>query len=73
MKLNLLLIKPECIFSIRRSLPLRDRKVEFYQKHYQRQVNRKIVISPMVDNTALPVAENLGIEVYSYAEDVSMD
>jgi hypothetical protein len=48
-----------------------SRKAEFYQKRHQRQVNRKLVISPMVDNRALPVAENLGIEVYSYAEDVS--
>ena len=47
-----------------------DRKVAFYQKRYQRSVNRKIVISPMVDSHALPVAERLGIEVYSYADDV---
>jgi hypothetical protein len=26
-----------------------SRKVEFYQQKYQRSVNRKIVISPMVD------------------------
>jgi hypothetical protein len=50
-----------------------DRKVEFYQQHYHRQVNRKIVISPMVDSRALPVAQNLGIEVYSYAEDVPLE
>jgi hypothetical protein len=49
-----------------------DRKVEFYQKRYQREVNRKLVISPMVDARALPVAETLGIEVYSYAEDVNI-
>ncbi len=48
-----------------------ERKVQFYQKRHQRQVTRKLVISPMVDNRALPVAENLGIEVYSYSEDVS--
>jgi hypothetical protein len=28
------------------------------------------VISPMVDDRALPVAEALGIEVYSYADAV---
>ena len=50
-----------------------DRKVEFYQRNYNRQVNRKIVISPMVDQRAFPVAENLGIEVYSYAEDVPVE
>ncbi|MFM7220092.1 MAG: PD-(D/E)XK nuclease family protein [Nodosilinea sp.] len=46
------------------------RKVDFYAKHEQRQINRKIVISPMVDDRALPVAEALGIEVYSYADAV---
>jgi hypothetical protein len=50
-----------------------NRKVEFYQKRYQRNVNRKIVISPMVNKTALPVAEKLEIEIYSYAEDVTLE
>ncbi|TRU86386.1 MAG: DUF3782 domain-containing protein [Microcystis novacekii Mn_MB_F_20050700_S1D] len=50
-----------------------SRKVEFYQQKYQRIVNRKIVISPMVDLTALPVAQSLGIEVYSYAEDINLN
>lgn len=45
-----------------------DRKVAFYQKRHQRPVNRKLVISPMVDDRALPVAETLGIEVYSHAD-----
>ena len=47
-----------------------DRKVAFYEKHHHRTVNRKLVISPMVDPRALPIAENLGIEIYSYAEDI---
>jgi len=46
------------------------RKVDFYAKREQRGVSRKIVISPMVDRRALPVAEALGIEVYSYADAV---
>jgi hypothetical protein len=46
------------------------RKVDFYAKREQRQINRKIVISPMVDRRALPVAEALGIEIYSYADAV---
>ncbi|MBF2055834.1 MAG: DUF3782 domain-containing protein [Cyanobacterium sp. T60_A2020_053] len=50
-----------------------DRKVAFYQKRHQREVNRKLVISPMVDRRALPVAENLGIEIYTSAEDVESD
>jgi len=47
-----------------------DRKAAFYEKHHHRTVNRKIVISPMVDKRALPVAKALGIEVYSYADDL---
>jgi hypothetical protein len=46
------------------------RKVDFYAKREQRRISRKIVISPMVDRRALPVAEALGIEVYSYADAV---
>jgi hypothetical protein len=42
-----------------------DRKVAFYQKRHERPISRKLVISPMVDQRALPVAEALGIEVYS--------
>jgi hypothetical protein len=47
-----------------------DRKAAFYQKRHQRPVSRKMVISPMVDDRARPVAESLGIEVYSYADAV---
>jgi hypothetical protein len=46
------------------------RKFDFYARHEQQQINRKIVISPMVDDRALSVAEALGIEVYSYADAV---
>lgn len=34
------------------------------------RIKRKIVISPMVDEKAIKLAKDLGIEVYSYAEDV---
>jgi hypothetical protein len=47
-----------------------DRKVAYYEKHHQRTVDRKLVISPMVDQRAMPVAENLGIEVFSYADSI---
>jgi hypothetical protein len=50
-----------------------ERKVRFYEKRHQRQANRAIVISPMVDERAKRVAQKLGIEVYSYAEDVSAE
>ena len=46
------------------------RKAEFYEKHEQRPISRKIVISPMVDDRARPVAEALSIEIYSYADAV---
>ena len=47
-----------------------DRKAAYYAKHHQREVNRKIVISPMVDPRAVKLAEELGIEVYSHSYDV---
>jgi len=47
-----------------------DRKATFYENRHQRPVTRKIVMSPMVDDRAKPVAETLGIEVYSYADKV---
>ena len=50
-----------------------DRKVTFYQKRHQRKADRKLVISPMIDNRAKPVAEALGIEVYSYADSVELN
>jgi hypothetical protein len=46
------------------------RKVDFYAKHEGREISRKIVISPMVDSRALPVAKALGIEIFSYADAV---
>jgi hypothetical protein len=45
-------------------------KAEFYQKRHGRQASRLLVISPMVAPNAYPVAKKLGIQVYSYAEDV---
>jgi len=47
-----------------------DRKVAYYEKHHQRRVNRKLVVSPMVDQRAIPIAENLGIEIFSYADSI---
>jgi hypothetical protein len=47
-----------------------ERKVRFYEKRHNRKAHRALVISPMVDRRAQDVARKLGIEVYSYAEDV---
>ena len=46
------------------------RKADFFAKQENRTIDRKIVISPMVDDRAKPVAEALGIELYSYPESV---
>ena len=48
-----------------------DRKVRYYEQRHQRQVQRKIAVSPMVHPTARAVADKLGIEVFGYAEDVT--
>jgi hypothetical protein len=47
-----------------------ERKARFYEKRHDRQAARLIVISPMVDAPARAVAERLGIQVYSYAQDI---
>ncbi|MFM7558561.1 PD-(D/E)XK nuclease family protein [Cylindrospermopsis raciborskii] len=44
------------------------RKADLYAKSQNRVVDRKIVISPIVDERAIPVAKSLGIEIYSYAD-----
>jgi hypothetical protein len=45
------------------------RKKEFYEKKHQKKVDRVIVISPMVDPRAKPVAEKLGIEIYTHSDE----
>jgi len=47
------------------------RKINFYEKRHGRQATRKIVISPMIDPRAQKVAQELGIEIFSAAEDVT--
>jgi hypothetical protein len=49
------------------------KKTLFYEKKYQRKGDRLIVISPMVNDKARKVAVDLGIKVYSYAEDLGED
>jgi hypothetical protein len=38
--------------------------VRFYEQKHGRKANRKLIISPMVDKKANPVAQKLGIELY---------
>jgi len=47
-----------------------ERKARFYEKLHNRKADRLIVISPMAADKARETARKLGIEVYSYAEDV---
>ncbi|MDM8568020.1 DUF3782 domain-containing protein [Thiotrichales bacterium HSG1] len=49
-----------------------ERKVRFYEKLHNRKADRMMVISPMIDDKAKIVAKNLGIETYSYANNVDL-
>jgi len=48
-----------------------ERKARFYERRHERQANRLIVISPMIDSRAQEVARHLGIEAYGEPEEVS--
>lgn len=50
-----------------------ERKARFYERRHQRKANRLIVISPMIDPRAVPVAERLGIETYGDSLEVPLD
>ncbi len=47
-----------------------DIKVKFYEEKKKRKVDRKIITSPMIDPRAKPVIEKLGIEAYSFPDQV---
>jgi hypothetical protein len=49
-----------------------DRKVSFYETKHQREASQKLVISPMIDRLAAPVAKKLGIECYSDSIEVEV-
>lgn len=70
---NGMLIIAEIKSSMSRSdMYIFERKVRFYEEHHQRKASELIVISPMVEPKAIPVAEKLGIKIYSSAEDVKI-
>ncbi len=50
-----------------------ERKAHFYAKRHQQTVTHKVIISPMVDPRALPLAQAYGMLVYYNAEDVVLD
>jgi hypothetical protein len=47
-----------------------ERKARFYERRHNRQANRLLVISPMIDAKARKVAGQLGIEIYSDSDEV---
>ena len=47
-----------------------NRKVHFYEQKHNKKATRKIVISPMIDKRARPVAKELNIECYTIAEEI---
>ncbi len=48
------------------------RKKEFYEQRQGRKADRAIVISPIVDFKAQTAAQQLGVEVYSFADEVEL-
>ena len=56
----------------KQAIYLFDRKVKAYSERKGRTVNRKIVISPMVDSRAFRVAKELGIEVFTRSDDEAL-
>jgi hypothetical protein len=49
-----------------------DKKVRFYEQKHGRKANRKLIISPMVGKKANSVAQKLGIELYTYVQNVKL-
>jgi hypothetical protein len=49
-----------------------ERKARFYERLHNRQADRLIVISPMIDARAFKVAERLGIETYGDSLEVTL-
>jgi len=63
------------IIEIRSSMSKSDvytfqRKIDFYEKAHDVEVNRKIILSPFIDYRAVPAVHSLGIEMYSSASEV---
>lgn len=49
-----------------------DRKVKFYERTHQRTATRRLIITPMMRDDARRTAFELGIEVFSYAQDAAL-
>jgi len=48
-----------------------QKKAQFYEKRHNRTAKHLIAISPMVDENAQKLARELGIKVYSYADEIA--
>ncbi|MCF8108428.1 MAG: DUF3782 domain-containing protein [Desulfohalobiaceae bacterium] len=48
------------------------RKKQFYEQKHGIQASRTMVISPMIDDPGKRVAQDLGIEIYSYSDSVPL-
>ena len=46
------------------------RKVEFYKEKEGKEVKRRIIVSPMIEPSAMDVIKDLGIEYFTYPEDM---
>jgi hypothetical protein len=46
------------------------KKVEFYKEREGKKVSRRIIVSPMIEPSAVKVIEDLGIECFSFPEDI---
>ena len=49
-----------------------ERKVRFYEQKQAKPVNRMLVISPFVDRYAMQIANQFGIKVYTYVDEVNL-
>ncbi len=48
------------------------RKKNYYEKRHDQKADRAMVISPMIDPRARDVRHDLGIELFGFAEDVTV-
>lgn len=70
---NGILIIAEIKSSVRKAeMYFLERKARFYEKLHNRKISRTMIISPMVEAKALPVAKKLGIEVYNSADEIQI-
>jgi hypothetical protein len=49
-----------------------EKKARFYEQKQGRKASRRMIISPIVKESAKPVAQNLGIEIYTYAQEINL-